>query len=275
MYSKVYVEITNQCNRDCSFCPGTTRAPGMMTPEAFTEIARKLKGVTDYLYYHLMGEPLTHPALPDMVRTAGEMGFHSVITTNGTLFPDRGQALIDAGVYKVNISVHSFEDGTVENYYSYIDGCMEFADRASRAGVLVVLRLWNQGSDDGRNRHTLERMHRKFPEPWKEGTRGIRIQDRLYLEYGQRFEWPDLQARDQGERLFCYGLRDQFGVLCDGTVVPCCLDHNGDIPLGNLFRQEISEILSSSRAKAMIEGFSCRKAVEELCRKCGYARRFG
>lgn len=275
MYSKVYVEITNQCNRDCSFCPGTTRAPGMMTPEAFTEIARKLKGVTNYLYYHLMGEPLTHPALPDMIRTAGAMGFHSVITTNGTLFPDRGQALIDAGVYKVNISVHSFEDGTVENYYSYIDGCMEFADRASRAGVLVVLRLWNQGSDDGRNRHTLERMHREFPEPWKEGTRGIRIQDRLYLEYGQRFEWPDLQARDQGERLFCYGLRDQFGVLCDGTVVPCCLDHNGDIPLGNLFRQEISEILSSSRAKAMIEGFSCRKAVEELCRKCGYARRFG
>lgn len=275
MYSKVYVEITNQCNRNCSFCPGTTRAKGMMTLEAFTAVAQKLQGVTKYLYYHLMGEPLTHPDLPEMIRRAGEMGFHSAITTNGTLLPDRGEALIRAGVYKVNISVHSFEDGPVENYYRYIDGCLEFADLASRAGVLVVLRLWNQGCDGGRNQETVSRMRQRFPEPWKEGRRGTQLQPRLYLEYGERFEWPDLDARDRGQQVFCYGLRDHFGILWDGTVVPCCLDHNGDIPLGNVFEQDLSGILSGSRAAAMVEGFSCRRAAEELCRKCGYARRFG
>lgn len=275
MYSKVYVEITNQCNRNCSFCPGTTRAKGMMTLEAFTAVAQKLQGVTKYLYYHLMGEPLTHPDLPEMIRRAGEMGFHSAITTNGTLLPDRGEALIRAGVYKVNISAHSFEDGPVENYYRYIDGCLEFADLASRAGVLVVLRLWNQGCDGGRNQETVSRMRQRFPEPWKEGRRGTQLQPRLYLEYGERFEWPDLDARDRGQQVFCYGLRDHFGILWDGTVVPCCLDHNGDIPLGNVFEQDLSGILSGSRAAAMVEGFSCRRAAEELCRKCGYARRFG
>lgn len=275
MYSKVYVEITNQCNRNCSFCPGTTRRPGMMTLEQFSEAAEKLQGVTKYLYYHLMGEPLTHPALPDMIRRATELGFKSAITTNGSLLPSRGKAILDAGVYKVNISVHSFEEGSVESYKSYISGCMDFADEASKAGTLVVFRLWNQGYDEGRNISTLDLMHERFPGQWKEGSRGIQIQERLYLEYGERFEWPDMEAQDRGNRVFCYGLRDHFAVLCDGTVVPCCLDHDGDIPLGNIFREDLTQILSSPRAKAMVEGFSCRKAPEELCRKCGYARRFG
>lgn len=275
MYSKVYVEITNQCNRNCSFCPGTARRPGMMTLEQFSEAAKKLQGVTKYLYYHLMGEPLTHPALPDMIRRATELGFKSAITTNGSLLPSRGKAILDAGVYKVNISVHSFEEGSVESYKSYISGCMDFADEASKAGTLVVFRLWNQGYDEGRNISTLDLMHERFPGQWKEGSRGIQIQDRLYLEYGERFEWPDMEAQDRGNRVFCYGLRDHFAVLCDGTVVPCCLDHDGDIPLGNIFREDLTQILSSPRAKAMVEGFSCRKAPEELCRKCGYARRFG
>lgn len=275
MYSRVYVEITNQCNRNCSFCPGTSRQPGMMTMDAFGQVLQKLQGITQMLYFHLMGEPLTHPDLPEMIRAAKAEGFRSGITTNGTLLARRGKAMVEAGVYKVNISIHSFEQGAVEEYTRYIDECLDFADYASRNGVLVVLRLWNQGSDDGRNDETLLRMTRRFPQPWKEGPRGTRIQDRLYLEYGSRFRWPDLQEEDMGQQVFCYGLRDHFGILCDGTVVPCCLDHNGDIPLGSIFQQDIREILSSSRAKSMVEGFSCRRASEELCRKCGYARRFG
>lgn len=274
-FSRVYVEITNQCNRNCSFCPGTVRPPKMMTAGEFEAVARKLQGVTGYLYYHLMGEPLTHPALPEMIRIASQLGFKSAVTTNGTLLPSRGRALVEAGVYKVNISVHSFEDGAQESYVNYISGCLDFADMASKAGTLVVLRLWNQGHDGGRNDDTLSLLHARFPGDWKAEPRGTRIQDRLYLEYGDRFAWPDLEAQDQGDDVFCYGLRDHIGILSDGRVVPCCLDREGAITLGNIFEQEITEILENPRAKAMVEGFSRRKASEELCRKCGYARRFG
>ena len=104
--------------------------------------------------------------------------------------------------------------------------------------------------------------------------RGQRLADGVYLEHGDKFDWPDLSAADGGEQVFCYGLGDQLGVLCDGTVVPCCLDHEGDIPLGNLHRQSLEEILESPRAKAIFAGFRQGKASEELCRKCGYARRF-
>ena len=141
--------------------------------------------------------------------------------------------------------------------------------------VLVILRLWNNGVDEGRNVDIVERLHARFPEEWHWGTRGARIHDKLHLEYGDRFQWPDMGAENQGEQVFCYGLKDHFGVLCDGSVVPCCLDHEGDITLGNLFTQEISEILDGPRAQAMRKGFACRHATEELCQRCGYARRFG
>ena len=273
-YSRVYVEITNLCNRNCTFCPGTLREPRMMTADEFRTIAEKLTGVTGYLYYHLMGEPLTHPQLPEMIAIASELGFKSQITTNGTLLQQRGQALIDAKVHKVNLSVHSLEEGTNEDYVNYINSCLDFADRASRAGTIVVLRLWNQGFDEGRNISTLDLTRARFPWAWTQEPRATRIQDKLYLEHGDRFDWPDLGAEDGGSAVFCHGLRDHFGILSDGTVVPCCLDHNGDILLGNIFEQSIEDIMNAPRARAIVEGFSRRKAAEELCRKCGYARRF-
>ena len=244
MYAKAYVEITNLCNKNCSFCHGTVRPPRRMTLEEFRKVADMLQGVTEYIYFHLMGEPLTHPQLPEFIRHAAGEGFKPIITTNGSLLPQRGEELV-AGVYKVNVSVHSFEEGSREDYLAYIRGCLDFADMASAAGVLVVFRLWNNGYDAGRNIDTQALMRERFGDDWKEGRRGVKIRERLYLEHGERFEWPDMAAEDHGECGFCYGLKDQFGVLCDGTVVPCCLDSDGLLALGNLFETPLAEILAS------------------------------
>jgi len=273
-YSRVYVEITNICNKNCSFCPKNKREKRRMTEDEFKTVAEKLRPFTDYLYYHVMGEPLTHPQLCSFIKTANEMGYRSAVTTNGSLLAEKGDELIGSGVYKVNISVHSFEDGEKEDYIKYIGDCMDFADKASRSGVLTVLRLWNNGHDGGLNDETLSLMKARLEGEWKEGARGYRIRHKLHLEYGERFDWPDMAAENYGNDVFCYGLRDHFGVLCDGTVIPCCLDHEGDIPLGNIFRENIEDILSSERAANMAEGFSKRCATEELCKRCGYARRF-
>ena len=274
-YSRVYVEITNICNRNCSFCPGTTREQKRMSMAEFKHIANSLVGVTDYLYFHVMGEPLTHPQLPEFISYATSLGFKCAITTNGTLLEKSGDALIESGVYKINLSVHSFEDGMEDAYHSYINSLAGFADRASNSGVLTVLRLWNKGYDGGRNDRTLEILQNRLPGEWKWGTRGARIRHKLHLEYGDRFDWPDMQADNMGDCLFCYGLRDHFGILCDGSVIPCCLDREGDITLGNIFDTPIRDILSSDRAEAILRGFDNRIAIEELCQKCGYARRFG
>lgn len=274
-FRKVYLEISNICNLHCRFCPGTRREPRRLNEEEFRRILTKLRPYTNYLYFHLMGEPLCHPELSRFLQLAQAHGFRVILTTNGTLLPRQKEILLNApALHKINISLHAFEANDLSVPFSdYLDGCFSFG-KAAQGGPLVVYRLWNQGGEDEKNAEILKAMEKAFPKPWVTERRGTRITDRVYLEYGDRFDWPDLDAQEGSAELFCYGLRDQIGILCDGTVVPCCLDHEGAIALGNLLEQSMEEILSSPRAQALYNGFSRREAVEPLCRRCGYARRF-
>ena len=274
MYNKVYVEITNICNMSCSFCHGHKRAPKRMSKEEFSLILDKLKEKTKFIYYHLMGEPLTHPQLAEFLKMANERGYKSIITTNGTLISKCGNEILSAGVHKVNISLHSFEQGSDEDFKRYLLSLADFANKASGQGVLVVFRLWNKGLDGGKNQSAIDILEENISGEWKENEKGFRIRQNAYLEWGNRFEWPDADAEIKGEKFFCYGLKDQFGILADGTVVPCCLDSEGTISLGNIFTDDIEAILNSKRALAMVEGFKCFEASEELCKRCGYAQRF-
>ena len=274
MYNKVYVEITNICNMACSFCHGHSRAPRQMSAEEFALILDKLTGYTQYIYYHLMGEPLTHPLLPDFIKMAGERGFKSIITTNGTLLRRRQEELLSAGVHKVNISIHSFEDGSNEDHARYLCDLAEFAKAAANNGTIVNFRLWNQGCDNGKNEFALKILKENIPGDWADNSRGIRVRDKVFIEMAERFAWPDSQAEIQGNQFSCYGLKDQFGILVDGTVVPCCLDSDGIINLGNIFQEDLEQIICSKRAMDMVRGFQCGKATEDLCMRCGYAQRF-
>lgn len=282
MYSRVYVEITNICNMNCSFCHGHSRPARKMMVEEFDAVLKKLDGVTKYLYFHLMGEPLTHPDLPEFIDMAANRGFKPMITTNGTLLSRRGFELLSVcdentkkpHLHKINISLHSFEGDDAEKYKNYLADIAEFAEKASALGVIVVLRLWNKGFDGGNNDIALDFLRKNIEGEWAENTRGLRIREKLFLEYGDRFEWPDREAQSFGDEVTCYGLRDHFGILSDGTVVPCCLDSDGVIALGNIFSDDLSKVLSSPRAIAMKQGFECRRATEDLCRRCQYAQRF-
>lgn len=271
-FRKVYLEISNVCNLKCRFCPGTRRPPQIMDETDFTKLVTKLRPWTDYLYFHLMGEPLCHPLLERYLQIAGDMGFKVILTTNGTLLSQRQNMLLaSAGLHKVNISLHAFEANDLSvSFADYLAGCTEYG-KAAAGRKLTVFRLWNHGGADTKNAQILEALQQAFPQSWVAESRGIRIGDRVYLEYGDKFDWPDLSANDAGERCFCYGLRDQLGVLCDGTVVPCCLDHEGDISLGNLLEQELSDILASEKAQCIYAGFSQGRALDPLCRRCGYA----
>ena len=274
-FNKIYLEISNLCNLHCAFCPGTRRTPRRMTEAEFASLLPKLRPWADYLYFHLMGEPLCHPSLARFLELAGEASFKVILTTNGVLLPRLQDTLLAApALHKVNISLHAFEANDLALPFSeYLRGCFAFG-KAAEGSRIIAYRLWNQGGADALNDQILDTMAEFFPRPWAQERRGTRVGQKVYLEYGDKFDWPDLTAADNGERVFCYGLGDQIGVLCDGTVVPCCLDHEGDIALGNLFTQDLGDILETPRARAIYEGFRSGKAAEELCRRCGYATRF-
>lgn len=275
-FRKVYIEISNLCNLTCNFCPGTRRPGKRMSQEEFAILLPKLRPYTDYLYFHLMGEPLCHPLLADFLELAGQHGFRVILTTNGTLLKKHQEILLSApALHKVNISLHAFEaNDYAVAFEDYLADCLAFG-QAAEGSKIVVYRLWNEGGADALNDEILRQMEAAFPTPWVSERLGTRIGNKIFLEHGDKFDWPDLAAPESDAPLFCYGLRDQLGVLCDGTVVPCCLDHEGDIALGNLLVEELEDILAKPRAQSIYNGFSAREAVEPLCRRCGYARRFG
>jgi len=245
-----------------------------MTAEEFRGIAPKIRPYSDYIYFHLMGEPLCHPELEEFLKIANEHDFRVIITTNGTLLEKKGDLLLSSpALHKVNISLHAFEANDIPmSLDEYVDSCLDFAKQAEGKKI-IVLRLWNGGGKDELNEMITSKIKKNFSE-WVIEKHGIRLGNRVYLEHGEKFDWPDLTATDEGNNVFCYGLSDQLGILSDGTVVPCCLDHEGDIALGNVFDSTLDEILDSTRATALYEGFKSHRATEELCRKCSYARRF-
>lgn len=267
MIDRCYIEITNTCNLDCHFCPKHQRARRQLSAEEFDLLTDKVRGKVCFLYFHLMGEPLLHPLLPQFITMAREKGFKTVLTSNGTLL-HRAMNLLDTLPHKVQLSLHSHESNARGELSCYMEEVMTFATQAAAKGTCVVLRLWNQGGMDKENEQVMDYIAEYVPRPWKERPDGFRLCDNLYLEFDRKFEWPSANASSAKREVFCKALLKQIGVLSDGSLVPCCLDHNGDVVLGNLFHQSLEEILSSPRAQAMIEGFQHHTATEALCQNC-------
>lgn len=286
-FKKVYIEITNICNLSCNFCPKTKRKLQMMPTESFKHILQEVKPYTDYIYLHLMGEPSVHPNLEEYLALSHEAGLTVNMTTNGTLLHKVQDVLLKApALRQVNISLHSFEANNSEvDLETYINQIVTFVKEAIiKTNIICSIRLWNMDSEalkasNALNTDIISLLERKLGldfsirEKLQEKS-GIKLGHHLYLNMAEKFDWPDIDQINTTQKVFCYGLRDQMGVLVDGTVVPCCLDSEGNIPLGNLFEKPLGEILEGQRAKDLYEGFSNRCAVEELCKRCGYAKRY-
>ena len=271
MFAKIYLEITNVCNLSCSFCAGTTRKKHFLSFEEFSFLAARLRAHTDFLYFHLMGEPTVHPQLGAFLEHAQALGFRVVLTTNGTLLPNVFELLLHSpALFKVSISLHAFEANNGLDFDSYLKGCFDFADKASAQGIISVFRLWNDGGKNARNGEILRALHARFPDKWTPNTKGFRLRKKLFTENGEAFLWPPHAPCCQS--LSCYGLKDHIGVLCDGTVVPCCLDSDGTLALGNLFEAPLEEILSSPKAVYFRKSLDANTPPNDFCAHCGFAQ---
>lgn len=287
-FKKVYIEITSVCNLACSFCPPTERAKGLIKVEQFNKILDEIRPHTKYIYLHVKGEPLLHPRIHQLLDAAHEKGFKVNITTNGTLIKKNREKLLGKpALRQINFSLHSFDghEGS-ENREKYLGDILEFVREASKFNTIISYRLWNLQQDHvsdlaaRRNRETLDIIENEYNLDFRieekvQPGKGVKIANNIYLNQDHEFRWPSLLAPEDEGKGFCHALRSQAAILVDGTVVPCCLDGEGVINLGNVHEQSFSEIVEGERANNIVEGFSRREAVEELCRKCGYRQKFG
>lgn len=286
-FKRIYVEITNVCNLSCSFCPKTKRTPQFMTYSEFSHILDQISPYTDYIYLHIKGEPLLHPDLEEFLNLCYKKNMNVNITSNGTLFNKAWNAIKDSpALRQINISLHSFSANDSTNFIEYIKTIIEKVKYLSEnTSVISSMRLWNFNKDESfldgriRNLQILEYLESAFElespilvEDLKE--HGIKIKNRIYLNGATEFEWPALDSSYYEPSGYCYGLKSQIGILVDGTIVPCCLDGEGVINLGNIREESFHQIINSSRILGIIKGFENRQAIEDLCRHCSYKSRF-
>ncbi|WP_411681425.1 radical SAM/SPASM domain-containing protein [Clostridium thailandense] len=286
-FKKVYIEITNICNLSCNFCPKTERKLKFMDEKSFEHIVKSVKLYTDHIYFHLMGEPLLHSNLGRFLEISHDNRLKVNITTNGTLISSVKDILISSPILRqVNISLSSFEaNDKAEDLNGYIDNIVDFILEANeKSNIICSIRLWNMDSallkgSNKANKDILNMLETKLKLDFKlseklRESHSVKLRNNVYLNMAEKFEWPDINKINTDDKVFCYGLRDQMGILVDGTVVPCCLDSESNIPLGNIFETSMDKILNSERAKNLYDGFSRRRAVEELCKRCAYVKRY-
>lgn len=289
-FKKFYIELTSICNLACYFCPPTQRQAKFLSIDDFNKILDQIKPHTDYIYFHVKGEPLLHPKIDELLDISHEKGFNVNITTNGTLInKNRHKLLIKPALRQINFSLHSFDgnENSTTTKKEYLSNILYFVrDAVATSNVIISYRLWNLDQDNitnlerSRNRELLEMIEDEYGLDYKIEEKvvrgsGIKLAKQIYLNQDHEFKWPDLNEEEDDGKGFCHALRNQAGILVDGTVIPCCLDGEGVINLGNIHKAHFSEIIEGERANNLYNGFSRREAVEELCRKCGYRKRFG
>lgn len=274
-FKKVYIEITNSCNLNCSFCNNNKRDKKFMSVEQFKHIIREIKPYTDYVYLHVKGEPLLHPELEEIFKICSNNKIWVNITTNGTLLKQREDILLNSDcIRQINVSLHS--ENKVSTYFGDIfSTCKKLSKK-----IYISYRLWTLKDYelDKKSTEVVEKMINEYnlsPEivDKLKNEHEIKINFHTFVNKDNLFEWPNLNTNELSHN-YCHGLSTHIGILVDGTVIPCCLDGEGVINLGNIFDESLDKILSSDRVKNIINNFKDNKCSEELCAKCSFKNRF-
>jgi radical SAM protein with 4Fe4S-binding SPASM domain len=242
--------------------------------DEFNFILGKVKGYTNYIYLHVLGEPFANPNINGYIISAKDNGIKVNLTTNGTLLKEKQDILSNKyldNIHQINISLHcEFEN--IMGFDDYFDNIAYFSKIASE-GAYINLRLWG----DGEGKAIIEKLNRIFSTNIDSGgfkrNKAITLQKNIFLHWDRKFVWPELG----GEEIFtggkCYALKDQIAILSNGVVTPCCLDADGNMALGDIFKENMCDILNSERALNIVKNFSARKVAEKFCKTCGFALR--
>ena len=262
MFNRIYIEITNICNLNCDFCPHTERVKKSMTLDEFESVILKIKDYTKHIYLHVKGEPLMHNDLEGIIKIANKYNLNVNITTNARLLNKKIDIINNNKVRQINISLHSFSN------LDEIKELLKVLDKINDS--YISLRLWNNKD----NKEILDILEKHYNKKIEFTGKRFTLTDKVYLDKDILFEWPDIKREVITTCGTCKGAKSQIAILVDGTVVPCCLDNDGIINLGNIFETNLDDILNSKRYKNIVAGFNNNKLVEELCQKCGYRNRF-
>ena len=277
MFKKIYIEITNVCNLKCKFCPEATRQKEFMTVENFEEVIKKVHKHTNLVCLHVKGEPLLHPNLEDILKILEKYNLQANITTNGTLIKDKLEILKNSkAVRQINFSIHSImQNEKLDN--EYLQDIFESVEELN--DIIVSYRLWNLQAikENDINNEIIQKIESYYNlQNLKEElmqNEFLKVKENVFINQDTEFVWPNLNNKNIIEKGRCLALKEQIAILVDGTVVPCCLDNNGDILLGNIFEESLEDILEKENTVTIKKNFENGIITCNLCKTCGFLKR--
>lgn len=284
-FKKIYVEITNCCNLKCSFCPEVKREKEFITVEKFEHIINEIKEYTNLIALHVKGEPLLHPNLKEILEICRKNNILVNITTNATLLEKNLNTILESNaVRQLNLSLHSItknENIDLYNFENYIKSVLNSSKEIlEKTNIIISFRLWNLENiaENSENYHILNALESEFSvENLGEIAKKemfVKLAENAFLNQDLEFVWPSLENEIISEEGTCYGLRNQVAILVNGEVVPCCLDGEGNIKLGNIFEESFENIINSEYSKEFIKAFEENKILHNLCKRCGFRGKF-
>ena len=277
MFKKIYIEITNICNLKCKFCPETNRQKQLMSSENFEEIIRKIHKQTQLVCLHVKGEPLLHNNLEGILKILEKYNLKANITTNGTLIKEKLEVIKNStAVRQINFSIHSVTQNEKLNE-QYIQDIFQSAEQLEN--VIISYRLWNlqdiKQNEVNNGLITAIEKYYNILNLKQQLTENdfVQVKEKMFINQDIEFTWPDINKEVIIEKGRCLALKEQVAILVDGTVVPCCLDNNGDIPLGNILEKSLDEIINGDKSIAIKKNFENSIITCNLCKTCGFLKR--
>lgn len=274
-FKKIYIEITNRCNLNCSFCGKNKRDYRDMSLLEFELVINKIKKYTDYIYLHVKGEPLLYSNLDSLLSICDNYNIKVNITTNGVFLKEKLSVLINHFcIRQINISLHS--ENNKKNYFLDVFS----SGKILSTKMFISYRIWdlkeyklNKKSTEIVNK--IIEFYNLLPVIVDKlyNDKNIKIASNTFVNKENIFTWPDVD-NDILVDGFCYGLKTHIAILSNGDIVPCCLDANGEIKLGNIFEDSLDDVLNGDIYKSLLKSFKDNKALHPLCKSCNFKNRF-
>lgn len=277
MFKKIYIEITNVCNLNCKFCPETNRKKETMSVKNFKKIIRKIHSYTNLVCLHVKGEPLLHNQLDGIFQILENYNLKANITTNGTLIKEKLEIIKKSkAVRQINFSIHSITQNEIKNK-EYLQNIFESVEELQN--IIISYRLWNLENikENNINKNIIESIEKFYNignlKQQLIDKEFVKVKENIFINQDEEFTWPDINKKTIIKSGRCLALKEQIAILVDGTVVPCCLDNNGDIPLGNILEESLEDILKKTKSRAIKKNFENSIITCKLCETCGFLQR--
>lgn len=278
MFEKIYIELSDICGLKCNFCTNDKSKRKIMDIDKFEFLTSKIKNKAKIFTFHVLGDPFLLSNLKQYLKIAEQNYMKIELTTSGFYFGDKDFLFEFENIHQINISLIALLVQNKINFNDYFKNIDIFLKKhlAIKHNSFINFRLWNFDEKFNyplENEFLYDFFEQYFNTKFDKKLQRNRLARHIILDQKKQFKWPNLNNKFISDIGTCYALEKQVAILSDGTLVPCCLDSNGCINLGNVFEKDFNELINNEKFLKIKNDFKNNKLTQALCQRCEFVKK--